>query len=108
MDQGQKLPNNISNNMAVLKAEEEAATQKVPLNLQEQSQLDVTKLQIKNTVDNSNYLSEENVEKTDSKNAIVEQKSVSFEDLLRELDKGKDGSNLSRLFEKVWKKHLNK
>ena len=107
MDQGQKLPDNISNNSTVLKGEEESAIQKVPLNLQEQSQLDVTKLQTKNTADNPNYLPEKNAEITDSKNAIIEQKSVSFEDLLRELDKEKDGANLSRLFEKVWKKEVS-
>ena len=107
MEQGQKLPDNISNNTAVLKGEEENATQKVPINLQEQSKLDGFKLQNQKTADNPNYFSEENVENTDSKKVVVEQKSVSFEDLLRELDKGKDGANLSRLFEKVWKKEVS-
>ncbi|MBR4970651.1 MAG: flagellar hook-length control protein FliK, partial [Paludibacteraceae bacterium] len=107
LSQGQKLTDNTPNNLIVLKGGEENATQQISSNLQEQSKLDGFKLQNQKTADNPNYFSEENVENTDSKKVVVEQKSVSFEDLLRELDKGKDGANLSRLFEKVWKKEVS-
>ena len=104
---GQNLTDHTSNTMSVLKGGEEAAKQQIPLYLQEQSELDGMKVQTRQITDNSNYLSEENIENKDSKDTSAEQKSVSFEELLRELDKGKNVTNLSRLFEKVWKKEVN-
>ena len=104
---GQNLTDHTSNTMSALKGGEEAVKQQIPLYSQEQSRLDGMKVQTRQIADNSNYLSEENRENKDSKDTIAEQKSVSFEELLRELDKGKNVTNLSRLFEKVWKKEVS-
>ena len=78
--------------------------QKNMLPLQEQGGLEKTKDQtiniIKKGVDPSG-------DKTDSIAAALEQKATSFEELFQELEKGKGATNLTRLFDKIWKKEVS-
>ena len=51
--------------------------------------------------------SEENTDSIRDKDATITQKGVSFDDLFQELDKGKDATNLTRIFERIWKKEVS-
>ncbi len=52
-------------------------------------------------------LSEENADSIRNKDAVIAQKDISFDELFQELDKGKNATNLTRIFERIWNKEVS-
>lgn len=52
-------------------------------------------------------LSEENTDSIRNKDVATAQKGLSFDELFQELDKGKNATNLTRIFERIWNKEVS-
>lgn len=78
--------------------------QKNMLPLQEQGESEKIKNQTFNIIEKDVDFSGDNIK---NKATALEQKTTSFEELYRELEKGKDATNLTRLFDKIWKKEVS-
>ena len=98
LNQGQKVLGNTTNVTSVLVDEEGNAIQKASIYSQEQTSVEDVKDQPQKIEDNANQISETKVENKGSKDTIIEPKGTSFEELFRELDKGKDINNITSLF----------
>ena len=81
--------------------------QKKELFLQEQDSIGKIKDQTLNSTEKGVLLSEDKADSINNKTASLEQKATSFGDFFQELEKGKGATNLTRLFDKIWKKEVS-
>lgn len=81
--------------------------QKNMLPLQEHGGLEKAKGQTINIIEKGAESSGDKADSINSKSAALEQKATSFEALFQELEKGKGATNLTRLFDKIWKKEVS-
>lgn len=100
---------NSLNGAAVLIEEniESAESRKDVLDAGKQSVLEESKESIKNVIENRGSQSENTINSINDQKEGVLQKEVSWEELYRELEQGKDGNKAARLFEKIWKKEVS-
>lgn len=100
---------NALNGAAVLIEEniDSAESRKDVLDAGKQSVLEESKESIKNVIENRGSQSENTINSINDQKEGVLQKEVSWEELYRELEQGKDGNKAARLFEKIWKKEVS-
>ena len=106
--QERRMPGEASDNAYIIKEgnSKESVLQELLLQREEVSVKEIKADNVK-MAESGLKSSEENTDSIRDKDATITQKSVSFEDLLRELDKGKDATNLTRIFERIWKKEVS-
>ena len=81
--------------------------QKKELFLQEQDSIGKITDQTLNSTEKGVLLSEDKADSINNKTASLGQKATSFEEFFQELEKGKGATNLTRLFDKIWKKEVS-
>ena len=103
-----KMPGEASDNAYIIKEGnlKESVLQEPLLQREEVSVKEIKADNIK-MAESGLKTSEENTDSIRDKDATITQKGVSFDDLFQELDKGKDATNLTRIFERIWKKEVS-
>ena len=103
-----KMPGEASDNAYIIKEgnSKESVLQEPLLQREEVSVKEIKADNIKRA-ESGLKSSEENTDSIRDKDATITQKGVSFDDLFQELDKGKDATNLTRIFERIWKKEVS-
>ena len=103
-----RMPGEASDNAYIIKEgnSKESVLQELLLQREEVSVKEIKADNIK-MAESGLKSSEENTDSIRDKDATITQKGVSFDDLFQELDKGKDATNLTRIFERIWKKEVS-
>ena len=106
--QERRMPGEASDNAYIIKEgnSKESVLQELLLQREEVSVKEIKADNIK-MAESGLKSSEENTDSIRDKDATITQKGVSFDDLFQELDKGKDATNLTRIFERIWKKEVS-